>query len=430
MERWISVSGLFVMILLAWLMSSDRRHVHRGLVLRGVLLQFLLGGVILWTPPGLKRPVGYWLSELITYLFAQLQTFVQAGSGFLFRLPAEPQSEQQSLQLLGSFAFGVLPTIIVFSALMSLFYYLGVMQWIIRGMAYVMQKVLGVSGAESLAAAANVFVGHTEAPLVVRPYISNMTGSELNALMVGGFATLSGGLLAAYADMNIDAGHLVTASVISAPAALVIAKILEPERNTPETLGKITVQVEKREINAIDAIANGASEGLKLALNVAAMLLAFLAIIAMADACLGWLGGMCGFVDEQGKPLWSFAAALGYLFAPLSWVMGIEAKDCLLAGQLLGMKTIANEFVAFQQMGQWIDPAGAGPTLSPRTQLIMTYALSGFSNLGAIGIQIGGIGALAPQRRGDLARFGLRAMLGGALACCMTACVAGALTSL
>lgn len=430
MERWISVSGLFVMILLAWLMSSDRRHVHRGLVVRGVLLQFLLGGVILWTPPGLERPVGYWLSELITYLFAQLQTFVQAGSGFLFRLPAEVQPEQRSLQLLSSFAFGVLPTIIVFSSLMSLFYYLGVMQWIIRGMAYVMQKVLGVSGAESLAAAANVFVGHTEAPLVVRPYIPNMTASELNALMVGGFATLSGGLLAAYAEMNIDAGHLVTASVISAPAALVVAKVLRPERDTPETLGTIQVQVEKREVNAIDAIANGASEGLKLALNVAAMLLAFLAIIAMADAFLGWLGGMCGFVDEQGKPLWSFAATLGYLFAPVAWVMGIEAKDCLPAGQLLGIKTVANEFVAFQQMGQWMDPAVDGPALTPRTQLIMTYALSGFSNLGAIGIQIGGIGALAPQRRGDLARFGFRAMLGGALACCMTACVAGALTSL
>ena len=430
MERWISVAGLFVMILLAWLMSSDRRHVQRGLVVRGVLLQFLLGGVILWTPPGLERPVGYWLSDLITYLFAQLQTFVQAGSGFLFRLPVEVQSEQRSLQLLSSFAFGVLPTIIVFSSLMSLFYYLGVMQWIIRGMAYVMQRVLGVSGAESLAAAANVFVGHTEAPLVVRPYIQNMTASELNALMVGGFATLSGGLLAAYAEMNIDAGHLVTASVISAPAALVIAKVLKPERDTPETLGTIQVEVEKREVNAIDAVANGASEGLKLALNVAAMLLAFLAIIAMADAFVGWLGGIFGFVDEQGNPLWSFAAALGYLFAPLAWVMGIEAKDCLLAGQLLGIKTVANEFVAFQQMGQWIDPAVEGPALTPRTQLVMTYALSGFANLGAIGIQIGGIGALAPQRRGDLARFGLRAMLGGALACCMTACVAGALTSL
>ena len=430
MERWISVVGLFVMILLAWLMSSDRRHVQRGLVVRGVLLQFLLGGVILWTPPGLERPVGYWLSDLITYLFAQLQTFVQAGSGFLFRLPVEVQSEQRSLQLLSSFAFGVLPTIIVFSSLMSLFYYLGVMQWIIRGMAYVMQRVLGVSGAESLAAAANVFVGHTEAPLVVRPYIQNMTASELNALMVGGFATLSGGLLAAYAEMNIDAGHLVTASVISAPAALVIAKVLKPERDTPETLGTIQVEVEKREVNAIDAVANGASEGLKLALNVAAMLLAFLAIIAMADAFVGWLGGIFGFVDEQGNPLWSFAAALGYLFAPLAWVMGIEAKDCLLAGQLLGIKTVANEFVAFQQMGQWIDPAVEGPALTPRTQLVMTYALSGFANLGAIGIQIGGIGALAPQRRGDLARFGLRAMLGGALACCMTACVAGALTSL
>ena len=430
MERWISFLGLFVMISLAWLMSSNRRYVSLRLIASGVLLQFLLGGLVLWSPPGTDHPLGYWLSQQITLFFEHLQQFVKAGTGFLFGMPGEVDAKQRSLQLIGSFAFGVLPTIIVFSSLMSLLYYLGVMQWIIRGMAYVMQKALGVSGAESLAAAANVFVGHTEAPLVIRPYIATLTASELNAVMVGGFATVSGGLLAAYAEMGIDAGHLVTASVISAPAALVIAKVLQPERDSPETMGTVSVPVQQREVNMIAAIATGASEGMKLAMNVAAMLLAFLALIAMFDALLGWFGGWCGFVDAQGQPQWSLAGGLGYLFAPFAWIMGIEWGDCLAAGELLGLKTVANEFLAFQRMGQWVDSSAATtPQITPRTEIIMTYALSGFSNLGAIGIQIGGIGSLAPGRRADLARLGLRAMLGGALACCMTACVAGALTS-
>jgi CNT family concentrative nucleoside transporter len=270
-----------------------------------------------------------------------------------------------------------------------------------------------------LAATANVFVGHTEAPLVVRPYLARMTTSELNAMMVGGFSTISGGLLAAYVEMGINAGHLVTASVISAPAGLLIAKILQPEVDTPETLGSVKVAVERKGTNIIEAAALGASEGLKLALNVGAMLLAFLALIAMADALLGWVGAWFGMN-------WSLALALGYAFAPIAWVMGIPTEDCLHAGELLGLKMVANEFIAYERLGTWLE-ADSEVQISERTQYILTYALSGFSNFGAIGIQIAGIGGLAPERSSDLARLGLRAMLGGALACCMTACVAGVL---
>ncbi|HRX78723.1 MAG TPA: nucleoside transporter C-terminal domain-containing protein, partial [Pirellulaceae bacterium] len=328
--------------------------------------------------------------------------------------------------LLRSFAFGVLPTIIVFSSLMSVLYYFGVVQFVVSIMARIMQKTLGVSGAESLSAAANVFVGHTEAPLVIRPYLDDMTQSELNAVMIGGFATISGGLLAAYAGMGIDAGHLVTASVISAPAALLIAKIMQPETETPHTLGTIKVEVPRQGVNAIEAAAIGATDGMKLAINVAAMLIAFLALIAMLDAAIALTGWAIGFRTSDGESTWSLATVLGYSFAPIAWLMGIERGDCLQAGQLLGLKTVANEFIAYQQLGEWTS-ASSTADLSPRTVKIMTYALSGFSNFGAIGIQIGGIGGLAPSRRSDLARLGLRAMIGGALACCMTACVAGVL---
>ena len=249
-----------------------------------------------------------------------------------------------------------------------------------------------------------------------------MTKSELNAMMVGGFATISGGLLAVYAGMNISPGHLVTASVISAPAALMIAKIMQPETEVPETLGSIHVKIPRSGVNVLEAVAIGATDGLKLAFNIGAMLIAFLALIHLCDALVGWIGTWFGNADAKGNPTWSLAGGLGYLFAPLAWLMGIESGDCLAAGQLLGLKTVANEFIAYQRLGEWIDD---GDKISERTQHILTYALSGFANFGAIGIQIGGIGGLAPDRRSDLARLGLRAMVGGMLACFMTACIAG-----
>lgn len=428
MERLISLFGLFVMILLAWLMSSNKRRVSPRIIVGGLLLQFVFAACIIWTPPGMKAPVGQWLSVAVSLFFEQLQGFVEAGSSFMFGIYPREMEEgfPPSLVLLRSFAFGVLPTIIVFSSLMSVLYYFGIVQVVVSVLARIMQKTLAVSGAESLSAAANVFVGHTEAPLVIRPYLDEMTKSELNAVMVGGFATISGGLLAAYVGLGIDAGHLVTASVISAPAALLIAKVMQPETEIPQTLGSANVEVRRRGVNVIEAAALGATDGMKLALNIAAMLIAFLALIAMLDALIGWSGWLIGFRTERGEPSWSLATVLGYSFAPIAWLMGIESGDCVPAGQLLGLKTVANEFIAYQQLGEWTS-ANTTTTLSPRTVTIMTYALSGFSNFGAIGIQIGGIGGLAPSRQSDLAKLGLRAMIGGALACCMTACVAGIL---
>ena len=416
------------MIFLAWLMSSHKRKLPWRVILGGLGLQFVLAVVILWTTPG--RVVFSAAGDF----FKELLAFVEDGSFFVFGVhPREGDPDlPPNFVLLRSFAFGVLPTIIFFSSLMSVLYWFGVVQWIVRWMAVVMQWTLGTSGAESLSAAANIFVGHTEAPLVVRPYISGMTRSELNALMVGGFATISGGLLAVYAGMGIDVGHLLTASVISAPAALLVAKVMQPETEAPETLGEVKIHVQRRGVNAIEAAAIGATDGLKLALNVGAMLIAFLALIALVDAIIGWTGGMCGWLAfqagwaEQGwDPNWSLKAAFGYAFAPIAWLMGIESKDCVIAGELLGTKLIVNEFVAYADLGKLLQ--ADAPVISERSQHILTYALSGFSNFGAIGIQIGGIGGLAPNRTSDLAQLGVRAMLGGAIVCCMTACVAGVL---
>ena len=301
-------------------------------------------------------------------------------------------------------------------------YYLGIMQKIVSLFAWIMQRTLGTSGAETLSAAANVFVGQTESPLVIRPYVSKMTQSELMAVMVGGFATIAGGVLAAYVSFGIDAGHLITASVISAPAALLIAKVMQPETEHSVTMGKVELHVQDKESTLIEAAASGATAGMKLAINVAAMLIAFLAIIAMVNGLIGWTGTWFGFEEAHR---WTLEKGLGWLFWPLAYLMGIPAADCGAAGQLLGTKMVANEFVAYLQLGELME-AGQ-QTLSPRTVTILTYALCGFANFGSIGIQLGGIGGVAPDRRGDLARLGLRAMIGGTLAAFMTACIAGIL---
>jgi CNT family concentrative nucleoside transporter len=353
-----------------------------------------------------------------------------------------------------------------------------------------MQKTLGTSGAETLSAAANIFVGQTEAPLVIRPYIQSMTVSELNAVMVGGFATMAGGVLAAFVDMGIPPEHLLAASVIAAPAALLVAKIMQPETDRPQTLGSVRIKVEEPACNVVEAIANGATGGLKLALNVGAMLIVFLALIAFLNLLLGLVGTQFGhyfgnwvnrlFASEFRYSEWSLEMILGYLFAPLAWLMGIEWSDCTKGGELLGLKMATNEFVAYGQLrdlmgpthaeqlqlqansrlSQLIGAAAIGNPLgamqfyaipsmvleaatsshvreelathcrdviSERSQTILTYALCGFANFSSIGIQLGGIGGIAPQRRGDLARLGLRAMLGGTLAAFMTACIAGIL---
>ena len=405
MERYISAFGLFVMIGLAWLMSAHRRRVNWQLVAMGLLLQFGFAWLTLKTEPGRLT------FDALGELFSKVLDFVDAGASFVFG------KEFRNYY----FAFRVLPTIIFFSSLMSVLYHLGVMQRIVKLMSWVMQRTMRTSGAESLSAAANIFVGQTEAPLVIRPYVARMTNSELMAIMVGGFATIAGGVMAAYVGMGIDAGHLMTASIISAPAGLLIAKVLQPEVDQPDTLGQVDAELPQTNSNVIEAAAEGASEGLKLALNVAAMLIAFLGLIALLDWCLASIGR---FYFAQ---TWSLSSLLGTLFSPLAWLMGVPRQDCMAVGELLGIRMVANEFIAYEKLAEWTKHPPASGELTERSRVLLTYALCGVANFGSIGIQIGGIGALAPERRSDLARLGLRAMLGGTLACLMTACVAGVL---
>jgi len=423
MARLTSLLGLLTMILLAWLLSTDRWRINWRVVIGGLALQFIFALFILRTEPG------EWLFMATGTAFQAAIRHVDAGSGFIFGINARPSDTNMPAQLalLRTFAFGVLPTIVFFSSLMSVLYYLGIMQWLVAVIARIMQVTLRTSGAESLSTAANIFVGQTEAPLVIRPYVADMTRSELNAVMVGGFATIAGGVMAAYVAMGIDAGHLMTASVISAPAALLIAKLMVPERESPKTLGRVQVTVADESINLIEAAAVGAADGMKLAINVAAMMIAFLAFLSLANGMLGWLGLQAeAWLGWESGSAWSLEAVFGVAFFPFAWIMGVPSDDCLRAGELLGIKMVANEFIAYDLLGRWaLDTGAAAP--HPRTTLILTYALAGFANFGSIGIQIGGIGSLAPGRRSDLAQLGLRAMIGGTLASFMTACVAGIL---
>jgi CNT family concentrative nucleoside transporter len=296
---------------------------------------------------------------------------------------------------------------------MSVLYYLGIMQKIVEWVARIMMKVMRTSGAESLAAAANIFVGQTEAPLVIKPYVDLMTRSEIMALMTGGMATIAGGVLAAYVGFGVDAGHLLAASVMSAPAALVCAKLLVPEVEESTTAGVVKVQLPKLATNVIDAAASGASDGMKLAVNVAAMLLSFIALIAMLNGLLGWIGGFAGY------PNISFELIMGYLFAPVAWILGCPWSDCVIVGNLLAKKLVLNEFVAYLDLKQNM------PQLTERSIIISTYALCGFSNFSSIAIQVGGIGTLAPHKRSTIVAMGVKSLIGGTLACLMTAAIAG-----
>lgn len=411
MERYISLFGLAVMIGLAWLMSSHKKQVSARIVLGGLALQFVFAWFVL------RTSWGEGVFDAANTVFLGLLSCTDVGSKLVF---GDNFREHY-------IAFSVLPTIVFFSAFMSIFYHLGVMQWVVGLFARVMQKTLGTSGAETLSAAANVFVGQTEAPLVIRPYLASMTMSELNSVMVGGFATVAGGVLAAYVGMGIDARHLLAASVISAPAALLIAKVMQPETEEPKTLGHVKIKVKSESVNLLDAIVAGTTSGLSLALNVGAMLLVFTALIAVVNGTLGWAAGTAfdlGWLGGEAAPVWRLELLFGYLFAPLAWVMGIPWSDCLLAGELLGLKWFATEFVAYQQLAEWTSP-DSGVVLAERSVTILTYALCGFANFASIGIQLGGIGGMAPERRGDLAKLGLRAMIGGSLAAFMTACIAG-----
>ena len=417
MERFISFAGYFVMILLAWGLSENRRRFPWRVVVVGTLMQLILAVLILNTTPG------YVIFEGIGSAFRWVSDLTDVGSRFVF---GDALLEEPFIP----FAFKVLPTIIFFSALTAMLYYLGVMQVVVKGMAVAMQKLMGVSGAESLSASANIFLGQTEAPLLIKPYLGGMTTSELNAVMIGGFANISGSLIAAFSakEFGLDAGHLVTASVISAPASLLIAKVLVPETGKPKTLGKVTVDAPPQGANLIEAAAIGAADGVKLAINVAAMLIAFIALLAMLDSAVqgaGW--GIAELTGSDATRTWTLSGLLGYLFAPVAFLIGIEAGDCLRAGELLGKKMFANEFVAYAELAKW-NAKDSGVELSDRTVRIMTYALCGFANFSSIGIQIGGLGGMAPERQSDIARLGLRAMLGGTIVNLMMGCIAGVLT--
>jgi CNT family concentrative nucleoside transporter len=333
------------------------------------------------------------------------------------------------------FAFGVLPTIIFFSSLMAVLYYLGVMQLAVKATAWVMQRTMGTSGSETLSASGNIFVGQTEAPLLIRPFIKGMTESELMAVMTGGFATVAGGVMAAYVGMlqghfSDIAGHLLSASIMSAPAALVCAKLMipEPDPEASETYGELKISLESTDVNLIDAAARGASDGLKLAMNVGAMLLAFLALIAMVNGMLGWLGSFAlvgrGLAAVGVEEPLSLQLLLGKLLQPVAWLLGVPWSDAEAVGRLIGVKTVVNEFVAYLDLSAMLR---SGAIEHPRSVVIAIYALCGFANFGSVAIQIGGIGGIAPERRHDVARIGMRAMIAGAIACLLTACVAGIL---
>jgi CNT family concentrative nucleoside transporter len=481
-DRAISFFGIFVIIGLAVLMSNNRKAINWQLVGVGIGMQITFALIIFFMPGGDTA------FAFATDVVKKLLEFSNDGAAFIFSSYVTSKWEPGLI----NFTFAVLPTIIFFSSLMTILYHLGVMQRIVYVFAKVMQKAMGTSGAESLSAAANIFVGQTEAPLVIKPYVQKMTKSELMTVMTGGFATVAGGVLALYVGMLEStfpdiAGHLLAASIMSAPAALVIGKIIVPETETPETSGHLEMNVESEDVNVIDAAARGASEGLKLALNVAAMLLAFLALMALInyvmtlpslvynksvlrelieayvtgkhaipagcvnpgfdptsglsglanvdalkgvadDKVLGCVQAMGATAGQPGvftMPMITAQLILGYLFWPLAWAMGVPASDCLYIGQLLGEKIILNELVAYSTLQKFlVDPS---IQLADRSVIIATYALCGFANVGSIGIQLGGIGGIAPERKGDLARIAFKAMLAGTLAACMTGTIAGIL---
>ena len=411
MPRLISFLGLCVMLLLAWALSEDRRRIHVRLIVTGMLFQLTFAVVILKTTPG-------------RLVFDALQRFVNGivecgnqGSTFLF---GEGFRDHY-------FAFSVLPLIVFFSCLTAVLFHWGVIQKIVKVLAWAMVRVMDVSGSESLAAAANVFLGHTEAPLMVRPYLESMTRSELMAMLTGGMATIAGSVMAAYVGLGIDAGHLLAASIMSAPASLVIAKIMVPEREVSKTRGQVSVEVPRQGRNVIDAACNGAGIGLKLALNVGAMVLAFVCLIALINWGLDrgqllviYLARGAEAAEEVTDPL-TFERIVGWIFCPFAWVMGICSEDVLKVSSVLGEKTVLNEFIAYMDLVKMRDH------LNERSFTIATYALCGFANFGSVAIQIGGIGSMVPSRRDDIAQLSLRSMVGGTLAGFTTACVVGML---
>jgi CNT family concentrative nucleoside transporter len=410
-ERLQPLVGLVLIAAIALAWSSNRQAIRPRTVAWGFGLQVAFAILVL------KTGVGQTTFQVLGDRIRQLLEFSTVGAAFVFgplgdravwgdimtRVLGEAGAQYSVI-----FAFQILPTIIFIAALFAILYYFGVMQLVVRAFAVVMNRVMGASGAESLNVAASIFMGQTEAPLTIRPYLPRMTESELMVVMTAGMAHISGGIMAAYIAFGIEPSHLLTAVIMTAPGTLMMAKMFVPETGVPETLGTVKLEIERTDVNVIDAAGRGTSEGLQLAINVGAMLISFVALIAMTNALLGVVG-------------LSLQQIFGWVFAPIAWSLGVPWRDAPVIGNLLGTRMVLNEFIAFAQLG------GLKDTLDPRSVTIATFALCGFANFSSIGIQIGGIGALVPSRRHDLARLGLRAMVAGTLANFVSACIAAIL---
>ncbi|MCZ2098430.1 MAG: NupC/NupG family nucleoside CNT transporter [Anaerolineae bacterium] len=406
MERLTGLLGLVSILALCYVLSANRRLIRLRLLLWGLGLQFGFAFIVLKTGFGK-------VFQAASVAVNALLEYAEEGSRFVFGPLGEKAGPFGVV-----FAFQVLPIVVFIASLFAILYYLGIMQHVIRGMAWLMQRVMGASGAESTNVAASIFMGQTEAPLTIRPFLPRMTESEIFTVMTCGMAHVSGAVMAAYVKIaGVDIKHLLTAVIMTAPATLLLAKMLTPEDGQPETSGGVKVEVEKPGVNIIDAAARGAGEGLQLALNIAGMLIAFIALIALVNGVLGWVHGLpaMGWFPESMQKLF------GLVFAPVAWLLGVSWKDASQVGDMLGTRMVLNEFIAFLKLGE------VRQSLDPRSFVIATFALCGFANFSSIAIQIGGIGALAPNRKSDLARLGLKAMLAGTLANFMSAAIAGLL---
>ncbi len=406
MTRFTGVLGILAVLLAAWLGSTDRRHIRWRTVAWGLSLQVVFAFLVLRFDFGQRAMA--WAGDVVNSMLA----CTQAGTKVLFGALGTPNTSLGSI-----FAFQVLPTIIFISAFFAVLYHIGLMQIIIRGLAWVMLKTMRISGAESMNVAASIFMGQTEAPLTIRPFLAGATRSELMTIMTSGMAHVSGGIMAMYIAQGIEARHLLSAVIMTSPGTILMAKMLVPETGVPATEGRVVIpeNEEHKEENLIGAIARGTIDGGKLAMNVAIMLISFLALVALLDNLLGWVHWHNGLHWIPG----SLGEILGFVFAPVAWLIGVPWKDCGLIGNLLGTRMALNEVIAYIALG--VHKA----TLDPRSFTIATFALCGFANLGSIGMQIGGIGALVPERRNDLARLGVRAMLAGTMANLISASIAG-----
>ena len=403
-ERLTGLIGLAVFVAIGVLLSHDRSRIRWRVIGWGLGLQVLFAIFVLRIPAG--QALFRWLGSLVTGILS----YSYIGSSFVF---GELGKQHSSLGVI--FAFQLLPAIIFVSALFAILYYLGVMQIVVRAFALVMSRVLGASGAESLNVAASIFMGQTEAPLTIRPFLPRMTRSELMTVMTSGMAHISGSIMVAYIAFGIEARHLLTAVIMTAPGTVMMAKLFEPETEVPETYGKVKLDLPKTDVNLLDAAARGTGEGLTLMLNVIAMLVAFVALVALVN---GGFGALHGYADWFPSNL---QTVLGWVFRPIAWVMGVPWHDSGAIGSLLGTRMVLNEFIAYAQLGPMKD------SLDPRSFTIASFALAGFANFSSVGIQLGGIGALVPERKHDLARLGLRAMLAGTLANFLSASIAGIL---